>query len=387
VVGAMKFLRLVWKNVFRKKTRTFLTMGSIVLVLVLIVILASLLRALEYDRNAGGNRIVVQHATGLANFMPLAYRQRIEQIPGVVAVAPEVWFGGIWKDDKPENFFGQLSTDPAVWPTIFDDYEIPADQLAAWQNERDSFIAGQELVNRYHWKVGERIQIRGTYIAITLDLVLRGVYKSRNETNIFFHNKYLENSWIGTSGQTGIYYLKATAASEVQPVTEAINRMFENSSAPTKAMSEQQFQLQFVEMLGNVKLIIRLISLAVLFVIVLIVANTMAMSARERVTEIAVMRALGFLRRQVLTIVLLEAVVLALLGGILGVALSLPMVHGIVEGLKHSPAATFTYNFKVTGTTLLMAFVASVTIGILSGIVPAIRSSRVKIVDGLRQVV
>jgi putative ABC transport system permease protein len=383
----MKFLRLVWKNVFRKKTRTFLTMGSIVLVLVLIVILASLLRALEYDRNAGGNRIVVQHATGLANFMPLAYRQRIEQIPGVVAVAPEVWFGGIWKDDKPENFFGQLSTDPAVWPTIFDDYEIPADQLAAWQNERDSFIAGQELVNRYHWKVGDRIQIRGTYIAITLDLVLRGVYKSRNETNIFFHNKYLENSWIGTSGQTGIYYLKATAASEVQPVTEAINRMFENSSAPTKAMSEQQFQLQFVEMLGNVKLIIRLISLAVLFVIVLIVANTMAMSARERVTEIAVMRALGFLRRQVLTIVLLEAVVLALLGGILGVALSLPMVHGIVEGLKHSPAATFTYNFKVTGTTLLMAFVASVTIGILSGIVPAIRSSRVKIVDGLRQVV
>jgi putative ABC transport system permease protein len=383
----MKFLRLVWKNVFRKKTRTFLTMGSIVLVLVLIVILASLLRALEYDRNAGGNRIVVQHATGLANFMPLAYRQRIEQIPGVVAVAPEVWFGGIWKDDKPENFFGQLSTDPAVWPTIFDDYEIPADQLAAWQNERDSFIAGQELVNRYHWKVGDRIQIRGTYIAITLDLVLRGVYKSRNETNIFFHNKYLENSWIGTSGQTGIYYLKATAASEVQPVTEAINRMFENSSAPTKAMSEQQFQLQFVEMLGNVKLNIRLISLAVLFVIVLIVANTMAMSARERVTEIAVMRALGFLRRQVLTIVLLEAVVLALLGGILGVALSLPMVHGIVEGLKHSPAATFTYNFKVTGTTLLMAFVASVTIGILSGIVPAIRSSRVKIVDGLRQVV
>ncbi len=383
----MKFFRLVWKNVFRKKTRTFLTMGSIVLVLVLIVILTSLLHALEYDQNAGGNRVVVQHATGLANFMPLGYRQRIEQIPGVVAVAPEVWFGGIYKDDRPENFFGQLSTDPAVWPKIFDDYAIPAPQVQAWQNERDSFIAGQELVNRYHWKLGDRIQIRGTYIAITLDLVLRGVYRSKDEANIFFHNKYLENSWIGTNGQTGIYYLKASSPSEVQPVTEAINRMFENSSAPTKAMSEQQFQLQFVEMLGNVKLIIRLISLAVLFVIVLIVANTMAMSARERVTEIAVMRALGFLRRQVLSIVLLEAVVLALLGGILGVLVSLPMVKGIVEGLKHSPAATFTYNFKVTGATLLMAFIASVTIGVLSGIVPAIRSSRVKIVDGLRQVV
>ena len=110
--AAVKFFHLIWKNVFRKKTRTFLTMTSIVIVLVLIVILTSLLKALSYDQNAGGNRIVVQHATGLANFMPLAYRERIEQIPGVVAVAPEIWFGGVYKDDKPENFFGQLSTDP-----------------------------------------------------------------------------------------------------------------------------------------------------------------------------------------------------------------------------------------------------------------------------------
>lgn len=383
----MKFFRLIWKNVFRKKTRTFLTMGSIVLVLVLIVILASLLKALEYDQNAGGNRIVVQHATGLANFMPLGYRERIEQIPGVVAAAPEVWFGGIYKDDKPENFFGQLSTDPEAWPKIFDDYKIDPGELKAWQGERDAFIAGQELVSRYHWKIGDRIQIRGTYIAISLDLVLRGIYHSRDEVNIFFNNKYLENSWIGQRGQTGIYYLKAASGPDVDRVCAAINHMFENSSAPTKAMSEQQFQLQFVEMLGNVKLLIRSISLIVLFTVVLIVANTMAMSARERVTEIAVMRALGFLRRQVLSIVLLEAVVLALLGGIAGVLVSLPLVHGIVEGLKHSQAAQFTYNFKVTRGTLMLAFAASVSIGILSGMVPAIRSSRVKIVDGLRQVV
>ncbi len=383
----MKFFRLVWKNVFRKKTRTFLTMASIVLVLVLIVVLTSLLNALSYDANASTNRIVVQHATGLANFMPLAYRQRIDQIPGVVAVAPEIWFGGIYKNDRPENFFGQLSTDPESWPKIFDDYRIPAEQVKAWQGERDSFIAGKQLVDRYHWKIGDRIQIRGSYIPLVLDLVLRGVYSSNDESNIFFNNKYLENSYFGRSGQTGIYYLKVASRTDVQRVTEEINRMFENSTAPVKAMSEQQFQLQFVEMLGNVKLLIRFISLVVLFAVILIVANTVAMSARERVTEIAVMRALGFLQSHVLGIVLSEAVVLSLLGGALGVLLAVPLVHVIVEGLRHSPAAPFTYNFKVTAETLLLAFVSAVSIGIFSGIVPAIRSSRIKVVDGLRQVV
>ncbi len=383
----MKFFHLVWKNVFRKKTRTFLTMTSIVVVLVLIVILTSLLKALSYDGSSGGNRIVVQHATGLANFMPLAYRQRIEQIPGVVAVAPEIWFGGVWKDDKPENFFGQLSTDPETWPSIFDDYQIAPDQLKAWQSERDSFIAGQELANRYHWKLGDRIQIRGTYISINLDLVLRGIYHSIDETNIFFNNKYLENSFLGQRGQTGIYYLKANSADRVGPICAAINAMFENSSAPTKAMSEKQFQLQFTEMMGNVKLFIRAVMLAVLFVIVLIVANTIAMSARERVTEIAVMRALGFLQSHVLSLVLFETIVLSLLGGAIGSIVALPIVRGMVEGMKHSPAAPFTYNFRVTGSTLLMAFLVSVGIGIASGIIPAIRSSRIKVVDGLRQVV
>jgi len=383
----VKFFHLIWKNVFRKKTRTLLTMGSIVMVLVLIVILTSLLKALSYDQNAGGNRIVVQHATGLANFMPLAYRQRIEQIPGVVAVAPEIWFGGVYKDDKPENFFGQLSTDPLAWPKIFDDYQIPEDQLKAWQGERDSFIAGQELVNRYHWKIGDRIQIRGTYISMNLDLVLRGVYRSIDEANIFFDNKYLENSFLGNRGQTGIYYLKADRADRVGPICDAINTMFENSSAPTKAMSEKQFQLQFTEMMGNVKLFIGAVMTAVLFVIVLIVANTIAMSARERVTEIAVMRALGFLRRHVLAIVLLETVVLSLLGGALGAIFSVPLIKGLAAGMKHTPVAPFAYNFRVTGSTLLTAFLVSVGIGIVSGIVPAIRSSQIKVVDGLRQVV
>ena len=384
----MKYFRFIWKNVFRKKSRAFLTMASIVLVLVLIVVLSSLLEALDYDtgRTKGAANVVVQHATGLGNFMPLAYRQKIEQVPGVVAVAPQIWFGGIYVDEKPQNFFGQLSTDPDVWAIVHDDYAIPGDQLKTWQSERDSFIAGRQLIDRFHWKFGDRIQLRGTYIPGNLDLVLRGVYTGPDESNIFFHNKYLENSFLGRLEQTGIFYLRTEAPEKVPAVCDVINRMFENSDAPVKAMPEKQFMLQFTEMMGNVKLLVRSIALTVLFTVVLIVANTMAMSARERVTQIAVIRAMGFRRRQVLVLVLSEAIVLALLGGVAGAAGSFPFTWGLIWLMKKTPVAMFAYNIKISGATLITAFAASVAIGVLAGFVPAIRSARISIVDGLRQV-
>jgi len=384
----MKYFRFIWKNVFRKKSRAFLTLASIVLVLVLIVVLSSLLEAMEYDtgRTKGAANVVVQHATGLGNFMPLAYRQKIEQIPGVVAVAPQIWFGGIYIDERPQNFFGQLSTDPDVWAIVHDDYTIPGDQLKAWQSERDSFIAGRQLIDRYGWKIGDRIQLKGTYISMNLDLELRGVYTGPDESNIFFHNKYLENSFVGRLSQTGIFYLRTEAPERVPAICDAINRMFENSDAPVKAMPEKQFMLQFTEMMGNVKLLVRSIALTVLFTVVLIVANTMAMSARERVTQIAVIRAMGFRRRQVLVLVLSEAIVLALLGGVAGAAGSFPFTWGLIWLMKKTPVAMFAYNIKISGATLITAFAASVAIGVLAGFVPAIRSARISIVDGLRQV-
>jgi putative ABC transport system permease protein len=385
----MKFFRLVWKNVFRKKTRAFLTIGSIVLVLVLIVVLSSLLDALAGEAamgTLGGARVVVQHFSGLANFMPLAYRQKIEQVPGVMGVAPEIWFGGTYIDQRARNFFGQLSTDPEVWPILNGDVTLPPDQLKAWQSERDAFIAGQQLIDRFHWKLGQRIQIQGSYIMINLDLVLRGIYHGRDESNIFFHNKYLENSWAGRAGLTGIFFLRVRSPEDVPRVTQSINKMFENSDAPVKAMPEKEFNLQFLEMMGNVKLLVRSISLAVLFAVVLIVANTMAMSARERVTEIAVIRALGFRRRQVLGLVLSEALLLSLLGGIAGVLFAFPFTSLLVHAMKFTPVAMFAYNFRIATTTVLVALGASVAIGTLSGFVPAIRSSRVSIVDGLRKV-
>jgi putative ABC transport system permease protein len=388
----MKFFRLIWRNVFRKKTRTVLTGSSIVLVLVLIVILVSLLQAMESDPSGGkgSNRIVVQHATGLGNFLTLSQRQRIEQIPGVVAASPEIWFGGVYKDDRPENFFGQLSCDPDIYfSKIFDDSTIDPVVEKEFRENRNSFVAGRKLAEKFGWKHGDHIILRGTYIPMTLDLVYVGSYESGDETNIFFSNEVLNQSkWSGADKYTGLYYAKVARAEDIPRVVATIDKMFENSDRPTKTLTEKQFQLQFMEMMGNVKGLIRIISAIILFAVTLIVANTVAMSARERVTEIAVMRTLGFRRAHILSFILSESVLMSLLGGFLGVLLAkYVFIPGMVKGLQTTPMAPFLLNFRVTWSILLAAFGVSVGVGILAGFVPAIRSSRIRIVDGLRQVV
>ncbi len=388
----MKYFRLIWKNVFRKKLRTTLTASSIVLVLVLIVILTSLLQAMQADPSGGrgANRLVVQHATGLGNFLPLSQRQRIEQIPGVVAVSPQIWFGGVYKDDKPENFFGQLSCDPEIYfDKVFDDATVDPAVNAEWKATRNGFVAGRKIAEKFGWKKGEHIMLKGTYIPLTLDLVYMGPFSAGDETNIFFHNEYLnQGDWFGANRVTGLYYLKVDSGENVPRVAATIDKMFENSDAPTKTLTEKQFQLQFMEMMGNVKLLINGISLIILFAVTLIVANTVAMSARERVTEIAVMRTLGFGRGHILGFILSESVLMALLGGCLGVLLAkfvfIPMLLAVGDKTSIS---IWLVNFRVSSQTLLLAFVVSVGVGILAGFLPAIQSSRVNIVDGLRKVV
>jgi putative ABC transport system permease protein len=388
----VKFFRLIWRNVFRKKLRTTLTATSIVLVLTLIVILSSLLAAMQADPSGGkgANRLVVQHATGLGDFLNLSQHQRIEQIPGVVAASPQVWFGGVYKDDKPENWFGQLSCDPDIYfDKIFDDATIDPAVNAEWKATRQGFVAGQKIADKFGWKKGEHITLKGTYIPINLDLVYIGSFNSGDETNIFFHNEYLNQAdWRGANRQTGIYYLRVDRGDRVPEVAAAIDRMFENSDVPTKTLTEKQFALQFLEMMGNVKLLINGISIIILVAVTLIVANTIAMSARERVTEIAVMRTLGFGRGHILGFILSESVLMSLLGGILGVLLAnfffIPML--VAVGNKTAISIWLT-NFKVSTPTLAFAFAVSVGVGILAGFLPAIQSSRARIVDGLRQVV
>lgn len=389
----MKYFRLIWRNVFRKKLRTSLTASSIVLVLSLIVILASLLQAMQADPSGGrgSNRLVVQHATGLGLFLPVSQRQRIEQIPGVVAVSPQIWFGGVYKDDRPENWIGQLSCDPEIYfDKVFDDATIDRAVKDEWKATRNGFVAGQKIADKFKWKKGEHIILKGTYIPLTLDLIYIGPFNAGDETNIFFHNEYLYQSkdWPEAGKVTGIYYLKVDRGENVPRVAATIDSMFQNSDAPTKTLTEKQFQLQFMEMMGNVKFLINGISVIILFAVTLIVANTVAMSARERVTEIAVMRTLGYGSNHILWLILSESVLMALLGGILGVVIAKWVFIPALLALGNKTSISiWLVNFKVSTETLAMAFGISVGVGILAGFVPAIRSSRRRIVDGLRQVV
>ncbi len=207
--------------------------------------------------------------------------------------------------------------------------------------------------------------------------------------NLFFHNEYLNQSdWVLANKVTGLYYLKVDSGENVPRVSAAIDTMFENSDSPTKTLTEKQFQLQFMEMMGNVKLLINGISLIILFAVTLIVANTVAMSARERVTEIAVMRTLGFGRGHILGFILSEAVLMSLLGGVLGVVIAKYLIiPALVAGASKTAISIWLINFKVSLPTLLLAFLVSVGVGILAGFLPAIQSSRLRIVDGLRKVV
>lgn len=388
----MKYLKLIARNVFRKKLRTTLTASSIVLVLTLIVILTSLLQAMQADPSGGkgSNRLVVQHATGLGNFLNLSQRQRIEQIPGVLAVSPQTWFGGVYKDDRPENWIGQLSCDPEIYfDKVFDDATIDPAVNAEWKKTRNGFVAGKKIADKFHWKQGEHIVLKGTYIPLTLDLVYIGPFSAGDETNIFFHNEYLNQSdWFGANKVTGIYYLKVDSSENVPRVAAAIDKMFENSDTPTKTLTEKQFQLSFMEMMGNVKFLINGISLIILFAVTLIVANTVAMSARERVTELAVMRTLGFGRGHILGFILSESVLMSLIGGILGVLIAKFVFIPLLVAVGDKTAVSiWLVNFRVTSQTWLLAFAVSVGVGIFAGFLPAIQSSRLNIVDGLRRVV
>ncbi len=388
----MKYFSLIWKNVFRKKLRTTLTALSIILVLTLIVLLASLLQAMQADPSGGrgSNRLVVQHATGLGNFLQLSQRQRIEQVPGVVAISPETWFGGVYKDDKPENWIGQLTCDPDIYfDRIFDDAKIDPAVNAEWKATRNGFVAGETIAKKFGWRKGDRIILKGTYIPLNPELVYVGPYNAGDESNIFFHNEYLNQSnWFGANKYTGLYYLKVDTGENVPRVAAAIDKMFENSDTPTKTLTEKQFQLQFLEMMGNVKFLINGISLIVLFALTLIVANTIAMSARERVTEIAVMRTLGFGRGHILGFILSESVVMALLGGIVGVLIArFLFIPAVVAICNKTSLSVWMVNFRVSPETWILATVVSVGVGILAGVLPAVQSSRLNIVDGLRRVV
>jgi putative ABC transport system permease protein len=382
----MTLSSFVVRNTFRNKRRSLLTMLSISFSLLLLTLMISIWRTFYVDVGAADSakRIITRDRVSLAFFLPGYYREKIRSIPGVVAIAPMTWFGGRYKDDRPENFFAQMATDPDEYLKVASDKIISPDEVVAWQRDRAGAIVDVTLANKYGWKIGDKITLLGTIFPVNPELTIRGIYHRDPPQNaLYFNAKYLEEAVPWFKGQAGFYAAQVATANDVARVSGIVDDMFRNSPDQTKSESEKAFQLSFVATLGNVKAFILGICGAVVFAILLVSANTMAMSVRSRTREVALLKTLGFTRQRVLSLFVFEAVSLAVSGGLIGIL----GAAGLIRLITHSAVALgIPFDMKVTLPTISISLLVAATVGFMSGYVPAYGASRTNIVEGLRHI-
>src|SRR5215471_8823126 len=324
----------VVRNTFRNKRRSLLTMISISFSLLLLTMMICIWRSFYIDQVApeASRRLIIRDRVSLAFFLPAFYREKIRAVHGVNAVAPLTWFGGRYIDDRPEHFFAQMATDPDEYLKVASDKIITDDEVKAWQRDRTGCIVDMTLAKKYGWKIGDRITLQANIFPTNLDLTIRGIYhRDPPQNSLYFNAKYLEEAVPWFKGQAGWYAASIDSADHVAQASKQIDDMFHNSPLQTKTESERAFQLGFVASLGNVKAFILSICGAVVFAIMLVSANTMAMSVRSWTREVALLKTLGFTRQRVLSIFVSESVALALAGGVLGIGVAVPVIMGLTH--------------------------------------------------------
>lgn len=376
----------VVRNTFRNKRRSLLTMASIGFSLLLLTLMITIWRAFYIDQvaPAAAKRVIIRHKVSLAFLLPGYYREKIRAVPGVTSVVPMTWFGGKYIDDRPEHFFAQIATDPDEYLKVASDKIVPADQLLAWQRDRAGAMVDVTLAKKYGWKIGDKIHIQGTIFPVNLDLTIRAIYHRDPPQNaLYFNAKYIEEGVSWFKGKADWYAAMVDSPEDVARVSSAIDDMFRSSPLPTKTESEKAFQLGFVASLGNVKAFILGICGAVVFTILLVSANTMAMSTRGRTREIAVLKTLGFTQSSVLSLFVGEAIALSLIGGGVGILVAWPVIGAMTTKFV---ALGVPLGMSVTLPTIALALLVAVTVGFVSGFLPAYKASRLNIVEGLRHI-
>ena len=381
----MKFLRLIFANLMRAKRRTFLTVFSIAVALFLFCTLRTVITSFDAAvRASDDTRLVVRHAASLVFPLPLAYRDRLEQVQGVTGVGYGNWFGGYYQD--PKNQFAQFAVDVPTFLDLFPECVLSPEERRAWGAERAGCVAGRDLVAKYGWKIGDVIPITGTIYPGEWRLTLRGIYDGKtedvDENTIFFHWDYLNESLPPIrQSQVGIYWLRIASGDLAPAVSARVDALYENSPQPTKTETEKAFQAGFIQMMGNVQLLMTIIGSAIVFAIMLVTINTMMMAARERTTEIAVLKTLGFSDGLVLRLVGAEALLLSLAGGVLGSGAAML----VFRNLDFTANGMFP-NFRVLPETAGAGVLLAIAMGIFSGLVPALQAARLEIASALRKV-
>lgn len=382
----MRLLKIVLRNTLRHWLRTSLTVAGLSIAVVAFVVIRTTIDAWYTQAEAASpDRLVTRHAVSLTFFLPLAYASRIEEVDGVNMVSHASWFGGIYVE--PKNFFANFAVDHSTYLDLYPELLLGVEERAAFLGERNAAIVGRKLADRFSWQIGDRVVLTGTIFPGDWELVIRGIYtgarENTDESTMFFRwdfvDERLRQESPGRAGYVGTFIGRIDDPAQAAAVSEKIDALFLNSIAETKTETEEAFNLSFVAMASSIVLGLKAISILVIGIILLVLGNTMAMTARERVSEYAVMKTLGFRPVHIVGLIFGESLFIAAIGGGLGILLSFPL--GAVVQLALS---AFFPVYNIALNTLLMAAVAAFLVGLLAAIFPALKAVRTSIVDGLR---
>ncbi len=384
----MELLKLILRNTLRQHLRASLTILGMAVAILAFCILRTVVDA-WYAGVAGAspNRLVTRNAVSLIMPLPISYRQKILQVSGVNKVAYANWFGGIYIDER--HFFPRMAVGPDLFFDLFPEFVLPEDQLKAFQKQRNACIAGRKLVQLYGWKLGDTIHLTGNIYPGDWQFVLRGIYsgatKTTDETQFFFQWDYLDEvlkkNMPLQSGYAGWYIVQIRNPFESGVISKNIDALFKNSWAETLTETEKAFQMGFVAMTDAIVMAVRVVSFVVIGVILLVLANTMTMTARERMPEYAVLKTLGFGNGFLFLLIAGESVALALIGGVIGMALAFPVAHAFAKEMS-----TLLPIFHIGMETLLLATVLCLGIGLLAAVFPTWRAMKIRIASALSHV-
>jgi putative ABC transport system permease protein len=376
----MKFAKLILKNVLRNKRRTLLTVSSLVVSLFLIISLATILTEFERGTDeANPLRVLTRHSVSLGFVLPISDLQRIQTVPGVKAVMPFTWFGGIYKDEK--NFFANFAVDAKKLQEIYPEMKMSDADWQAFIANRQGAVVGEKLSKLYGFTPGQRITLKSPIYNQDIEFIVQGVYTGGDEKTLFFHHEYLNElapEWA--KDHAGLFSMLANSPEDVPRIAKAIDSMFANTDAPTKTESEREFAMSFQSMMGGVKQFLYGIMAAITFSLVLVMGNTMAMTVRERTKEVGTLKALGFKRHTIAGLFLGEAVLLAVIGAAIGIGAAALVFRSVDMSLYIPNLISFVPETE----TLIAAFVLSIFVGIVSVIYSTYRVTGLTIAEALR---
>lgn len=385
----LKYLVLIVKNSLRNRRRSILTAGSFAVSMCLLGVLLAMYRALFLNAEAHpaqALRLVTHHKVSITQPMPISYLATIRQIPGVRDAMVWQWFGGTYQDARdPRNFFARFAVNPDRFFRIKSEMSLPQDQKLAFQQFRTACIVGKKLAETFGWKPGDRVTLVGDIFPVDLELKIAGIYTDPDDTGtLFFNYEYLRELLIAGSQEApdsvGVFMVQADTANDAPAVAAAIDEAFENSSAPTKTESELAWQLSFISFLGNLKVFLLSVCAALTFTILLVSANTISMSVRERAREVGILKTLGFTPGSILGLIFGESACLALLGGFSGLVLA----EALCAVVRNSANAFASLKVSLTPDVALAVLLVAAVIGTVGAIPPAWSASHRSILDSLR---